>query len=462
MGSFKTPRILISSVASQAGKSLLALGLAVELRRRSQSVSVVVTGPSLATASIFYRVTRRYCRCLDARLLSSAQMRFALDQASIGADILIIDGHDGLYDGRLSGIPLASDSGMASWSKTPVVLVVDGAHFEASISPLVRGFWAAAESFPFAGVVVNRVKGENGEGSTTAESFERALMHDELPCFTGSIPFMNNKVELPSGLPFQKRNLTLLPRQFFLEAADYVKDFVKIDSILAAAAEAAPIPGNSQVDRLGRRCKIGVADESCFNLCVQDNLELLRYYGAELVAFSPLADSDVPSKVGGLYFTGAFVYEYASELSANKAFRDSVKEFAESGGVIYSEGSATAFLCENFSIPGKGVFDGVGIIPGFAEAQDPRFSYIQMSFVEDTILGNREAFIKGFHTREWNLVPNPGLKCSVAIKDDSGASEEEGFVSYPRVFATFALPHFGSNPALAKQFVDEVTMFRGL
>jgi cobyrinic acid a,c-diamide synthase len=454
MATFNTPRILISGVGSQVGKSIITLGLIGALRKRKLSVSVVVTGPNLAQSVIFYRLTRRYCRCLDANLLTKAQLRFELEQASIGADVLLIDGSHGLFDGTMSSNPLVSDSSLAIWSNTPVVLVVDGANVQESISPIVRGFWAASEGFPFVGIIANHIKTTEGKGRTESVRFERALLRDQLDCYLGGFPYLSEKGELPAELFTQKGNSSSLSRGFLIEAAEAVEKYVKIEAILSAAAEAGAIGGDSQKDRLGRRCRIGISDDNCFGLSVQNNLELLRFYGAELVPFSPMADGEVPDRVSALYFSGAFLYEYAAELSANISFRKSAQDFVQRGGLVYAEGSSAAFLCENLNIPGGGVFEGLGLVPAIAEAAEGSFTYSQITLQQESVLGSEGVTLKGMNARDWKVVPNPGLQTTMSIKNQDGSVSLDGFSPSRNVLATFALPHFGSNPAIAKHFVD--------
>jgi cobyrinic acid a,c-diamide synthase len=459
MSTYKTPRIIISGTASRVGKSLFTLGLAVALRKRKLSVSVVVLGPNLGQALLYYRVTRRYARILDCNLLNAGQLKFGLDQASVGADILLIDGNAGLFDFRHSSNSLQSDSNFAAWSNTPVLLVMDGANMEDSIGPLVRGFWSCAEKFPFAGVVVNNTKSKEGKGRTSGEAFEQALLDDELDCYLGGFPALKDKVELPHQFMFEKGNSTTLPRRFFLDSAEGVEEHVKIDAILAAADGAGPIGGNSQKDRLSRRCRIAVADDSCFGFTFQDNLELLRYFGAELVCFSPLADSDLPERIGAIYLVGSFLQNYAADVSQNSSMKAAIRKFVSEGGLVFAEGNSAAYLCENFSLSDGGVFDGVGIIPAIADAGEGNLTYTNFKSVGETLLGLDGVSFKGVNPQEWQVIPSPGVQTMINAMNQGGTSVKDGFSPLPNVLAMFGLAHFGSNPEIAKGLVDQATLY---
>jgi cobyrinic acid a,c-diamide synthase len=461
---YKTPRILVSGVASRVGKSIFTLGLALALRKRKLSVSVVSLVPNIGQSLLYYRLTRRYSRVIDANILSLNQIKFALDQASVGADIVLVDGNAGLFDYRYSNNSLQSDAKFAEWTKTPVLMVVDGFNMEESIGPLVRGYWACATEFAFAGVVINRVSNGaagQGNGRTRREVFEKTLKLDELDCYLGSFPVLNCDVNLPQHFISSTNNVSSLPRSFFVEAATSVENMVDIDKVLAIAETAQPIAFDSQKDRIGRRCRIAVPDDSCFGLTLQDNLELLRYYGAEIVPFSPLADTDIPERIGAIYLAGSYLQSYPSDLANNIPLKAAIKAFVKGGGILYAEGNSSAYLCENFSVPGKGVFEGVGILPAIANACAANFCYADFRLTGDTILGDEASSVKGINPREWEVIPHPGVGNRMSVANRDGEFLSDGLVVASNVLAVFGWPHFGSNPQMAKSLVDFASMQSG-
>jgi cobyrinic acid a,c-diamide synthase len=328
---------------------------------------------------------------------------------------------------------------------------------EDSIGPLVRGFWSCADKFPFAGVIVNNIKVNEGQGRTTGGTFEQALLDDELDCFLGGFPHLKDKVALPHQFTFEKGNSTSLPRRFFLDSADGVEAHVKIDAILAAAEGAGPIGGDSQKYRMGRRCKIAVADDSCFGFTFQDNLELLRYFGAEIVTFSPLADADLPERIGAIYLVGSFLQNYATDVSQNSSMKAAIRKFVSEGGLVFAEGNSAAYLCDNFSLSDGGVFDGVGLVPAIADAGEGRLTYASFQNTADTLLGVAGLSFKGVNPQEWRVVPNPGIQTVTNVMNDGGEIVKDGFSPLPNVLAMFGLAHFGSNPSIAKDLVDQAT-----
>jgi cobyrinic acid a,c-diamide synthase len=192
----------------------------------------------------------------------------------------------------------------------------------------------------------------------------------------------------------------------------------------------------------------------------QDNADLMRYFGAEMVPFSPLADSELPRRIGGLYITGAYLKSYGEELARNESIKRAILDFADAGGVIYSEGAGTAFLCRTFQPELSGEkLQGVGLIPADAYAVNQPRSFIEARTVDESILGSPGSAIQGLKTGEWALKgfdvgPGSSLLYSLQIFTDEGAQVNEGYSSSAQSCATLHFLHFGSNPAIAETLVE--------
>jgi cobyrinic acid a,c-diamide synthase len=459
MNTYKTPRLFIGGTSKGCGKSLFAISLAIEYRRRNLSVSCAVVGPALSQSIIFRRLTRRYVRVIDTKILSKEQIMFSLDQAMTGADILIIDGRNALFDGLSSLDNLVSDSLIAELTGTPVILVADTRRVSESVGAVVRGFSLSANAFDIGGVVYNRIDGLNN-----SSFYKNINTMFSLPTYVGSFPEFSHSFTLPKSPGYQTGSAVVLPREFFLETSDYVQNNFSIDESIALATSAAPLALDTSKDRRQKLCTIAVAEDPCFGICVQDNLEMLRYYGAQIETFSPLADTSIPDNVQCLYFPGAFLAEYAESLVENVDLYKSIQAFVQAGGVVFSEGGGTAFLCQQFcpSLNGA-VYDGVGIFPGFAEAVSPNQYYYESEVVADTLFGGEGVKVKGINTGEWHLRPNPGLHTSLKVKGIGNASSVtslDGWGPSYQILGTFGFNHFGSNRTIAKNFVDNVARAR--
>lgn len=461
------PRILVSGTGPGVGKSTVSIGLTYELRRRRHSVSCAVLGPRLGQAAILKRVSGRSVRCLDPHLLSSDQILVSLFQAGVGADYVVIDGQEGLFDGPVAGVFRGSDAEMAALTKSQVVLVADGRSYGASIAGVQKGFSALAGGartdggFDVAGMIINRVERIPAVGAQCRDDRDMQFFGKALAAFgmngpLGIVPEFPHGCEFPRMPPRQERNETLLPRQFLVELQKQVQTNVDVPGIMERAELA---PAVSVVDfsyePMHRRCRIAVSEDSCFHLMFQDNLEWLRYYGAELVTFSPLADEGLPRMIGAVYLTGASLAEYAVELARNRGMLNALRQFSEAGGVVYSEGGGTAYLCKDFKPEGASeAIPGVGVLPMSAVAERGTFEYEEAVTFEESILGRPGLVVKGISTGEWKAKNEERMLKSLKIGRAEGGPAPEGFSPGAQVFSTFRFLHFGSNPQLARNLAD--------
>ena len=466
METLSTPRILIAGTGSGVGKSLLTAGIVYQLRKRNLSPSCCVIGPCLGQASFLRRVSGRYVRCLDEKLLSAGQSLVALHQAGMGADLILLEGHGGLYDGAEAGSLRGSDAEIAALTRTPTVLVIDAAPFGAGVAAVFKGYASLADGFEVVGAILNRVAKAGQEPRPERDFYAECFGGFNLPPPLGAVPEAQLEGAMPSNVISQRSNLTLLPRQFLLDVETLVERYVDIERLVALGGKAPPVSFNEYESApVGRRSRIAVSDDSCFNMCFQDNLDLLRYYGAELVTFSPLADTALPRNIGALYLTGACLAEYGRELSLNVSMKDAILDFAGNGGVIYSEGGGTAFLCRDYKCSLEGTKEeGIGIIPASAVPGDGLMSYLEAVTVEESVLGRAGLLLKSVSSGEWRLVNEERMVKTMRLsrsKTDPAPSFE-GYSPGAQMVCTFSFVHFGSNPAVARNLVEAAQVVESL
>jgi cobyrinic acid a,c-diamide synthase len=456
------PRVIISGTGAGVGKSLITMGLAYELRRRRHSVSCAVLGPQIAQTTILKRIAGRSARCLDEGLLSSSQLLVSLFQSGVGADFVLIEGRNGLFDGTPVGTFRGSDAEMAALTKSPVVLVVDARGFGASVAALIKGFSVLSGGsrtnggFDIGGTILNRADLGTGKQAKDLAYYNKALDSFGMSPLLGLMPEFVHDAVFPSGIIHQGKNETLLPRQFLVELQRLVQQHVDIDRLIEQAELAPAVSiADFSYEPMPRRCRIAVSDDSCFHLCFQDNLEWLRYFGAELVTFSPLADSELPKKIGAVYLTGASLPAYAEELGRNTSMMHSLAAFADSGGVVYAEGSGAAYLCRDYrpedaprSVP------GVGIVDASAVFDSAGFSYDESVTIEETVLGRPGLVVRGINTGEWRTSRDERVMLAMRVSRNSKPAVMDAFSPGPQIIATFSLLHFGSNPQVARNLAD--------
>jgi cobyrinic acid a,c-diamide synthase len=450
---FSVPRLLISSLTRGSGKSLLMLGLTHELRRRGISVSCAVVGPSLVQAVLLRRLSGRYVRSLDERILTSGQALSAVYQLGVGSDFLLIEGAAGLFEGSSAGSLRGSDGEIAALTHTPVALVVDVRGFEAGVAALVRGAAALAHGYEVVGSILNRV---GVQTRLDAGFYSQAFRSLGVAAPFGILPETPACAEVPAGMIRDTPYLPGLSRQFFVACGDLVKEHVNIDELVACAQNVVGIrmpDFDSQPS--ARRCRIAVSDDAIFNVCYQDNLDLLRFYGAEIVPFSPLADIGLPRRIGAVYMTGANLAYYAAELSANDSMRDSLREFALRGGVIYSEGSGTAYLSAQFGFAEDGpVHQGAGVIPGVCRMTGTEFSYCEANSLEDSVIGRSGLIVKGIQHERWEYADRAQALRLLRVERPGGGFALEGYSPSAQTLCSFCFLHFGSNVEIARNLVE--------
>lgn len=459
------PRILIGGVGGGAGKSLVMLALVLALQKRGLSVSCCVTGEALQQALLYSHITRRYARVLDTRLLDFDQIRTTLAQAAIGADIVLIDGHNGLLEGITPEEIFGSDAELAQLTGTPMLVVQDCRGELQSVSEALSAVLGRADAPAVSAVIANRLPAALPGGSALLHpmvaALNRAAASGAFPACIGGLPEIPLAAALQSVAATQEINPVTLPRQLFIDAGSLASSGINLDAVLAIAASARPLLSEGGVTGLGGRlCRFAVTDDTCFSLTYPDNLDILRHAGAGLVTFSPLADSALPKGIGGLYVTGACLKRYGQDLAQNEYIRRAIKRFADAGGVIYSEGAGTAFLCRGFQlVRGGPIFPGAGVIPADAFPATLGKTLVTAQTVDDSVLGPSGMAIRGLALGDWSigsLHAGSGryLVSSLRILSAGREPVPEGFSATAQSCSTFTLLHFGSCPQIGRSLAE--------
>ena len=462
MSSITVPRCVISGVRTGSGTTLLSWGLVSELRKAGLGVSVCIVGSSLQRAIVMRRLSGRYVHCLDPQILSRQQMLAELYLAGLGANLVLIVGSGGLFDGGGPTLLDGSPAQVAGQVKSPVILVAEAAGFGHSLAALVQGYSRFAKGVQLGGVILNRM-GVEDEHQRLPSFFHESFEFCKLPPIIGMVPERSlSSGTVPPGVG-QNKNCTSLALDFLLEVGDLVGRHVDASRVVDLAAQSRPIENLSfGFQPRNIRTRIAVSEDVCFAVSYQTNLELLRYFGAKIVPFSPLADVRLPRDLGGVYLTGAFLADYAEDLQANRDMAGALREFAKAGGVIYAEGAASAYLCREFqTVPGGARYEGVGLIPAVARAREPREGYLRAALCEESVLGARDLQIAGICDRQWSLSSvEEGLVPTLNVQYDQGEPIKDGWSPGAQMLCTFGLLNFASEPHAAMHLVNACEVVR--
>lgn len=408
--------MILTGVRPQSGVSLVHLALCLLFQRKRKSISPVAS--SLAQSSILSRISRRFCPTLDPIILSSQQVKDSLARALVGADMVTIE------------VPQHGDALVLSKEiGAPIIVVVDE---DLLISePEITNFVLSRGS---AGIIVNR----------TTKSFSGVL---------GILPRLNSRIELPSeelaSFDFATKALS---RSSLVELSDLSEKHLNFQDIFGLAKELNV--GTTPTPEL-RKVRIGYADDGCFCFGFKENLDLLRFYGSELVPFSPLSDSALPERISGIYLPGSNLLEYAEHLSSNQSILNSIYNFYRDGGVIFAEGSSTAYLCESYSlVPKERDFPGARVLPGNAQFQPGFVERQEYKCIEESVFFEVGSVVRGVVTHNWQLSHLGGIWSLLEGEASDGRVILEGFSSAPSVLATFGFLNFASNLSIPKKFIE--------
>ncbi len=453
------PRIVIAGTASGVGKTTFALGLIAALRGRGLRVQPFKCGPDYLDPTYHALAAGVPCRNLDTWMLPPAAMRELFARATAGCDLAVVEGVMGLHDGRGGARDVGSTAEIAKLLDAPVLVVLDVGKLSRSAGALALGYAAFDPDVRVAGFLLNQV-GTDRHRRWVAEGVAERT---DLPVL-GYLP-KQARITLPG------RHLGLVPATEHgagAPALDAIRAQIAatadLDAVLALARAAGPLapvrPELFPSVVSGDRVRIGIARDAAFGFYYEDNLDLLRAWGAHLVEVSPLADQALPRDLDGLYLGGGFPELHAAALAANAAFRRGVVEAARSGLPIYAECGGLMYLAERLVDLQGTCHEMAGIVPGISVMQRARvrMGYVKAMTLKASLLAPVGVPIRG-HEFHWSSMDPPDAQWA-AYRVDGGRLEGVIGGSVGNVLASYLHVHFGSDPSLAPRFVDACRAWR--
>ena len=446
----RPPALLIAGTHSGCGKTTITLAVMAALARRGLTVAPFKCGPDFIDPSLHRMVTGRISRNLDVRMCGASFVRQTFARHSPRQGCSVVEGVMGLFDGGTgSAATLAKTLGL------PVILVIDVRSAAESVAAVVHGFATLDPALHLAGVICNRV-GSDKHQEMVATAIQA---HSKVPIL-GFVP-RREEISIPSrhlGLhmgeehPLQGEGLARLAQ---LAEQHLNLDFLlKIAGEQAAAGDVSPLPAEEPVAAAPDRkpVRIGVARDAAFCFYYEDNLDLLRQAGAELVFFSPLADKKLPPGLQGLYLGGGYPELHARQLSANQGMHDQIRAFARAGRPIVAECGGFMYLCQTIvDLEGKS-FPMIGLYPFHTRMQSRLRSlgYRQPVVMRDCLLGPAGTVLHG-HEFHYSTIEagHPGVEAVYRLDD----GRLEGYV-HENTLAGYIHLHWGRTPEVATRFVE--------
>lgn len=444
-------RVLIAGTSSDVGKTTVVLGIMRALRNRKLKVQGYKAGPDYIDTAFHTFATGVPSRNLDAWMLDESVIKALISKHSKHADIAIMEGVMGLYDGADVKSMVGSSAHLAKLTKTPVVLVINGGGVAASAAAMVLGFKMFDVDVDVKGVIVNKVSGQ-AHYQLIKEAVE---YHVGIPCL-GYLT-KNENISLKS------RHLGLIPSvevdtldDKINEVAKMIEDTVDLD-LLMEIAKMAKSHDTEICIKSTYNLKIGIPYDSAFNFYYQDNLDMFEEMGCTLIKFSPLKDKKVPEGIDGLYIGGGFPEVFAKELSENYEMKISLKQVIENGLPTYAECGGLMYLTTAIKNLAGDSFDMVGIFENTSEMTKSlqRFGYVNVKQNHATVLGAKGLSFKAheFHRSTLNTIADEQKMYD--IKKERKSNQKTWQCGYTRYNCLGGYPHihFYSNPEVAEGFL---------
>ena len=442
-----TPRIVVAGTHSGVGKTTVASGLMAALSSEGFRVAPFKVGPDFIDPSYHTLAAGRPGRNLDAFLSGPDLIGTLFAHGTRGADIAVIEGVMGLFDGKGGG-DLASTAHVARLLEAPVVLVVDARAISRSVAAMVHGYTTFDPKVRVAGVILNRV------GSRVHETMLReALRPLGIPIL--GVLRRDDEIHTPD------RHLGLVPAAERREEATLSLDALgkvisrslNLDGVVRVARSAGPLvveawsPESRDLDRSGR-VRVAVATGPSFSFLYRENLELLEGAGAEVVTFDPTTQEDLPAGTDALYLGGGFPETYAEALSTNGRMRESVRAFAAGGRPVVAECGGLLYLVREL--------DGhpmCGVLDVEATMTDRlTLGYREARALMDSPLAEHGANVRGHEFHYSAVEPGAGERPAWRLTGRG----REGFVA-GGVHASYLHTHWAATPELPSRLVREAS-----
>ena len=471
-------RLLLTAPASGCGKTFLTCGILRALKMQGKKPVSFKCGPDYIDPMFHSRVLGTKSRNLDTFFLSDKAARRLLAENSAGSDIAVLEGAMGYYDGLGGTSDRASAYDAARATDTPAVLIVDARGAGLSLIPLIRGFLEYRTDSRIRGVIFNRM-------SPMLYPRMKGLLQDELQISAaGYVPNLKGcslesrhlGLVMPEEIPDLQKKIDRLA-ETLVETLDW-------ETLYGIASQAGALPqpaGDDQLNRdraqadhslfqmAGERgekkkrtiettARIGIARDEAFCFFYEDNFDLLREMGAELVWFSPLRDAALPEELDGLLLYGGYPELHAEELGRNRSMRESVREAITGGLPCMAECGGFLYLHEQLEDMDGNAHPMAGVIPGTARKTDRLGPFGYVTLTGGKVFGQETGPIPS-HEYHYFASDNPG-EDFLAEKPQGGKSWR-CIHSTDTLFAGFPHIYFPANPKTAEAFMAACRKYAG-
>lgn len=443
------PCMVIAAPQGRSGKTTVCIGLCTAFKRRGFTVQPFKKGPDYIDPSWLTAASGRSCRNLDVILMSPESMLTSFTRACRGADLAIIEGAMGLYDGFDTG-ERGSTAQIARLINSPVILVINVTRMTQSIAAMVTGYQHFEPETNIAGVILNNVANSRHERKLVTA----VEQHCGIPV-VGSVPRDRN-------LKITERHLGLVPYREVEPglAIDHIcrnlEDNLNLDSILdiARSTQDSDTVETITPENKPTVVRLGVMSDHVFTFYYPENLEALTQAGAELVFFNSVGAQELPC-IDGLYIGGGFPELFLKELEANKGLRQDIARAIEDGLPVYAECAGLMYLCQGIQWHGEW-HEMVGVIPAEVTiCQQPQghgYAMVEVSDENPWLPVGLTFWGHEFHHSR--LSESGDLKFAYLMRRGGGIDSQKDGIIYKNVLATYTHLHALGVPQWAEAFVS--------
>ena len=437
---------LVAGPASGVGKTTASLAMMAALAERGLRVQPFKCGPDFLDPSHHTAICGRTSRNLDTWMLDRDANRETFLNACRDANAAVVEGMMGLFDGVTGEGEAGSSAEIAKLLNLPIVLVLDASKSARSLAAVVKGFATFDPELHFAGIILNGIDSERHY-----HLLEEAIRSTDSIPLLGRIP-ASEALTIPErylGLRTAEEETTMGRRRAAL--AQMAQQYLNLEALLQLRHDSSAwtVRRHAAPDSTAL-VRYGVARDAAFSFYYEDNLDLLRRHGAEIIFFSPLSDGHLPTDLDGLYLGGGYPELYAGQLSGNASLLAEIRAFADSGKPVYAECGGMLYLGRSIrKVP------MAGVLPLDFEMTDRLvdFGYVEATLMEDCLVGTRGTVVRGHSFHYSRLIEPHPLPAVCELRYSlSGKVQPEGF-SVGNVLASYVHLHFGGCPSIAGSLV---------
>ena len=434
------------------------------LKRRGLDVAPFKVGPDFIDPGHHSRITGAVSRNLDGWMLPKNYNLKCFRKNTRKADVAVVEGVMGLFDGYDGRSEAGSTAQMAKWLELPVILVVNAKSMARSAAAIVQGFEKFDKDLTFAGVIFNNI-GSKRHFEYLKEALEGNV---KMLCLGG--------ISYDKGISIPERHLGLvtshdhpLSDKYKDRLADHIEKNIDIKTLLGLLRKVKDTEEKSEDAASASKTdvRIGVAMDNAFCFYYQDNLDMLKKNGAQLVEFSPMDDNSLPENLDGIYLGGGYPELFAKRLSDNVSMRKQIKESSKKGMPVYGECGGFMYLCREIRDTKGNTYPMAGCFPFATQmfTQLKSLGYRQIKLSGDTLTGKRGETMRG-HEFHYSELKVPGDNDEDKIEDKNKVETvydvtartginktDEGYL-VNRTLGSYIHLHFGSCPEAVACFVE--------